>query len=112
MITTEYGSFNDAQVEEYIRSLHKKVHWLLIYKDPEVKDQYPNANYDKYFEFLMKEMNGCNVLFRYPVAMVQVMSMLEAARLETQQADFDFKSYRKLILDAQNLIDKIGQERN
>ena len=59
----------------------------------------------------MKEMNGCNVLFRYPVAMVQVMSILEAAYLETKSSNFDFSSYRKLVLDAQNLIDEIGKQK-
>lgn len=110
MIQTEYGVFNDEQVKEYITNLHKKVHWLLLYKDPNVKDQYPNVNYDKYYTFLMKEISGCNALFRYPVAMVQVMALLEAAYLETRAEKFEFKTYRKLILDAQNLIGKIAQK--
>ena len=111
MVEMEYGTFDDAQVKGYIEKLHKKVHWLLLYKDPKMAAEYNSVNYDKYYTFLMREMNGCNALLRYPVAMVQVMSILEAAYLETKSSKFDFPAYRKLILDAQNLIDNIGKQK-
>ena len=56
----------------------------------------------------MLKINGLNELLSYPVEIVEIMSVLEAALLETRKEEFNFQTYRKLIFDAHSLIDKIG----
>lgn len=55
----------------------------------------------------MKKIDGLNTFF-YPVEIVAIMSLLQAALNETRSDDFNYRSYRKLILDAHSLVDKIN----
>lgn len=103
-----YGYFDDGQMENYKTKLHKDVFWLLLYKDPEKINDFRNVDYEKYFNSLMLKINGLNSLLSYPVEIVEMMSVLEAALLETRRENFNFRTYRKLIFDAHSLIDKIG----
>ena len=103
-----YGYFTDKQMDDYKVKLHKELFWLLIYQDPETKDEYPNVDFNKYFDGLMKRMNGLNKLLSYPTEIVAIMSLLEAALIETEKVEFDYQIYRKLVLDAHSLVDKIG----
>lgn len=103
-----YGYFADEQMENYKVKLHKELFWLLIYKDPKTKDEYLNVDFNKYFDGIMRKMDGLNELLSYPTEIVAIMSLLEAALIESKKVDFDYKAYRKLVLDAHSLIDKIG----
>ena len=47
-------------------------------------------------------------MLSYPTELVTVMSLLEAARMEYFSENFNFKIYRKLILDSGVEIMKIG----
>lgn len=106
-----YGNFSDTQFEEYKVKLHKELFWLLLYKDPKTRDEYTNVNFDKYFIGLMKKLNGLNELLFEPAEMVSILSLLQAAFIETHKENFNFRSYRKLILDAHSLVDKIHSRR-
>lgn len=103
-----YGNFDDKQMENYKVKLHKELFWLLIYKDPKTKDEYLNVDFNKYFDGLMRKINGLNELLFYPTEIVAIMSLLEAALIESRKSDFDYQIYRKLVLDAHSLVDKIG----
>jgi len=103
-----YGTFSEEQMEQYKTKLHKDMFWLLIYQDPKTKEEYVNVDFNKYFDGLMKKINGLNELLFYPVEIVSIMSLLQAALIETKKVDFDYKAYRKLVLDAHSLVDKIG----
>ena len=103
-----YGYFSDEQMEKYKIKLHKELFWLLLYKDPKTKDEYLNVDFNKYFDGLMRKINGLNELLFYPTEIVAIMSLLEAALIETRSTNFDYQTYRKLVLDAHSLIDKIG----
>ena len=103
-----YGHFNDEQMENYKVKLHKELFWLLIYKDPKTKDEYLNVDFNKYFDGLMRKIDGLNELLFYPTEIVAIMSLLEAALIESKKEDFNYKAYRKLVLDAHSLVDKIG----
>lgn len=103
-----YGHFEDSQVENYKVKLHKNLFWLLLYKDPNTKDKFAEVNFEKYFEKVMREIDGLNELLFYPTEIVTMMSLLEAAVIETRKEDFDYQAYRKLVLDAHAQIDKIG----
>ena len=105
---TIYGHFNDEQMENYKVKLHKELFWLLIYKDPKTRDEYLNVDFNKYFDGLMRKIDGLNELLFYPVEIVSLMSLLQAALIESKKVDFDYQAYRKLVLDAHSLVDKIG----
>lgn len=105
---TIYGHFDDLQIEEYKEKLHKEMFWLLLYKDPKTKDEFKNVDFEKYFINLMKKIDGLSTLLFYPVEIVAIMSLLQAALNETRSDDFNYRSYRKLILDAHSLVDKIN----
>lgn len=107
-MNTIYGHFSNLQIEEYKEKLHKEMFWLLLYKDPKTKDEFKNVDFEKYFINLMKKIDGLNALLFYPVEIVSIMSLLQAAFNESRSDDFDYRSYRKLILDAHSLVDKIN----
>lgn len=103
----KYGHFKDTQFEGHKKSLKKAIFWLLLYKDPKTKDDYPNLDFDKYFDGLMRRIDGLNHLLSYPTEIITLLSTLQAAKLEADKDNFNFKIYRKLILDAGSLVDKI-----
>jgi hypothetical protein len=103
-----YGHFTNEQMDSYKVKLHKELFWLLIYQDPKTKDEYLNVDFNKYFDGLMRRMDGLNELLSYPTEIVAIMSLLEAALIESRKADFNYQAYRKLVLDAHSLVDKIG----
>ena len=103
-----YGYFTDGQMENFKTKLHKDVFWLLLYKDPEKIDEFSKVDYEKYFNGLMLKINGLNELLSYPTEIVEMMSILEAALIETRREYFNFRTYKKLIFDAHSLIDKLG----
>lgn len=112
MIEHKYGEFTKTQLDEYKEKLHKKMFWLLLYKDPKTKDKFPemdDTGFKSYFEFLMKEIDGLNELLFYPEQIVEILSLLMAAWLETLKDEFDYQAYRKLVLDAHHLVDKIKE---
>lgn len=103
MIHTLYGQFSAAQMKNYKKHLHNQVHWLLIYKE----EQYEKL--DEYFTSLLFQLIGLNELIGYPESLVSLASILEAARLESAKSDCNFKRYRKAILDAHSLVDKLPE---
>lgn len=107
-MNTIYGHFDDLQFEKYKEKLHKEMFWLLLYKDPKTKDDFKNVDFEKYFINLMKKIDGLNSLLSYPIEIISIMSLLQAALNETRNDEFSYSSYRKLILDAHSLVDKIN----
>ena len=109
--TVETNLEEKTQNEKPKKTLWKYVEdlfWLLIYKDPKTKGEFENVNFNKYFDGLMRRINGLNELLFNPTEIVTIMSLLEAALIETRKEDFDYLAYRKLVLDAHAQIDKIG----
>ena len=105
----KYWDFDDLQIDDYKDVLHKELFWLLLYKDPKTCNEYKYVDYDKYFTGLMKQLDGLNELLLHPVQLIKLMSLLEAAFIETKEETFDYQSYRKLILDAHSLVDKLTE---
>lgn len=102
--------FNKKQYNEYKDRLHKKMFWLLLYKDPETRFEYEDVDFDRYFKFLMKELDGLNELLSHPSFLLETMSLLQAAYNETVVSPFNYGSYRKLVLDSHNVLDKVFEE--
>ena len=112
MIKHKYGTLSHKQMNKYIKKLHDKIFWLLLYKDPKVnlkeEERVNEEEFKSYFMSIMVEINGLNSLFGYPPEIVQLLSVLEYAQIMTQSDAFDFQKYRKLILDSESLVTQIG----
>lgn len=102
-----YGHVSDVQFAEYKKKLHKNLFWLLLYKDPKTRRRYENMDFDQYFEYTIKKINGLNELLFYPSEIIEILVLLQTAKQECQNNPFDYSVYRKLILEAHNLVDKI-----
>lgn len=107
---TLYGNLSTEQIEKYKTKLHKKLFWLLLYKDPKTKDKYVNVNFKKTFTSFMWMLSGLNDLILSPSWMVELMSILQTAYTEGSKEDYDWHKYRSLIFDAQSLVDNLGED--
>ena len=104
-----YGHFSDEQFEQFKKQLHSKIHWLILYKDPKKENEYPDVDFNKYFITLMQEIDSLNELLFYPPQIVEITCLLQTAYRETKQNPFNYHNYRKCILDAHSLVDKIQE---
>ena len=99
----KYGTFTEAQFEEYKKRLHKLIHYLLRYKDDE------NPILNSYFDLVQFKLIGLNQLLLSPPELVEIMALIESAKIEFNKAQCNNSYYRHAILDAHELIDKIGR---
>lgn len=99
----KYCVFSPAQISEEKKKIHSAVHWCLIYKEQGYKDL------DKYMDGLLGRIGGMNKLFGCPCEIITLMSLIQAAKDENLKDNCDFAYYRKLILDAHSMIDKIKE---
>lgn len=105
-----YGNFPKKQISNVKTQIHKEMFYLLLYKDPKTSQNFSEVNFPKYYENFMRKLNGFNRLLNYPTEIVSIMSLLEAAYIETEKDDFDYRIYRKLVLDAHALVDRINEK--
>lgn len=99
---TKFGNIPQIQWDNYKISLSKAVFLPL----PFYEDHYDKL--EEYFDSLLLQLYGLNELLRHHENVITVITLLEGARLELNKEDFNIKVYRKSILDAFNLIKKIG----
>lgn len=97
----KYGHYPSEQFEEYKKKIHSWVHWLLIYAE----NQDPNLN--AYFDKVQYKLDGLNELISHPTQLVEIMNLIESAKIEYNKKDYSHKTYRKIILDIHELIDNI-----
>lgn len=107
---SKYGELTSNQLTEYKDRLHKKLFWLLLYKDPKTKDEYCQTDFDRYFHTLMMELKGLDELLLHPSGLVEMLCILEAAFEETRKIPFEYSIYRKFVLDAHALLDRMNWE--
>jgi len=100
MIQYKYGEFDPTQIAVTKDKIRKQIFHLLLYVDPNTKDQYPDIDVDRAFTSLLKKLGGLNSLLDYPPEIVAITTLLEAALMEYNSSDFKFSIYRKLVLDA------------
>lgn len=105
---TKYGQYSSVQVSSIKHSIQKSIFFLLLYVDPETRDNYPNIDVNEAFRSLQLRLNGLNSILLEPPELVRTMSYLESA-MQIYNGDFDFMRYRKLILDAGAEIMKIKE---
>ena len=99
---TKYGKIPQIQWDNYKVSLAKAVFLPL----PFYEDGYDKL--DDYFDSLLLQVYGLNELLNHDRRVVEVIALLEGAKLELHKEDFNIKTYRKSILDAFNLVKTIG----
>lgn len=98
----KYGSFTDEQFEEFKKRLHSKVHWLLVYREA---DDYEYL--DEYFENLLRYIASLNSLLENNANIIDMLVLLEAARIESLKPDCNVRIFRKNVLDAHKVIDRL-----
>lgn len=97
---TKYGSFSSGQIQSTKQNIRRSIFFLLLYVDPETRVNYPNIDVADAFHSLQYKLNGLNSILLEPPELVETMSLLETALQEYSSDNFDFRRYRKLVLDA------------
>lgn len=96
---TAYGEISDCTIVQNFNDLIGQIFKLLPYKESD------NEDLDYYFHTLLFRLTGLSqVLYSCP-ELVTVISILEAARTET-----DFKLYRKAVLDSCSILKKLQEK--
>ena len=106
---TKYGNYSSDQIRSTKLFIRKSIYFLLLYVDPRTRDEYPDIDVKKAFQSLQTRLNGLNSILLEPIELVETMSLLESAYMEYNSECFDFKKYRKLILDAGSKIMKVKE---
>lgn len=107
-----YGDFTTNQIVQTKQSLRKSIFFLLLCVDPQTANEYDKEDIDinKCFNGLLLKLGGMNEVLMNQPELVTVISLLQAALMEYNSPYFDFKVYRKLILDAGSEVLKLKEE--
>lgn len=107
-----YGNFSYRQITYNVKFMHGKVHKLLLYKDKNIKQTIfrNEVEFNNYFINLLLYFNGLNKLLGEPEKMIPLMATLQSAYELVLSTNFNYKLYRKLILDAHGLIKSMFEE--
>lgn len=109
MLAHKYGEFTQNQMSETKQSIRRSIFFLLLIVDPKTKDEYKDVNVVAAFSNLLHKLGGMNSVLREPPELVSVISLLEAALIEFTSPDYNWQTYRKLILDAGNEVLKVKE---
>lgn len=107
-VVTKYGTYSFNQISSVKTFIRKSIFFLLLYVDPNTKDTYYDVDVEDAFLSLQLKLDGLNSILLEPPELVIVMALLESALNEYKSPNFDFKIYRKLILDAGSEIMKVS----
>lgn len=94
--------FTVEQINAYKKKLHSKVHWMLIYKEA---DDYQYFN--QYCENLIQYINSLNEIVGHDPNVIELMVLVQMAYDETLKENYSFKSFRKCVLEAHQVVDKL-----
>ena len=111
MYQHKYGEFADKQIDEIKEILRHRIFFLLLVAEDEAKNnkvEYPHIDLMKANTSLLWRISGLNELLGNPIELVTVLGLLEEAKNTIKGDNFNFKKYRKLILDAGEEIMKIA----
>ena len=113
MYQHKYGEFADMQISEAKEYIRKRIFFLLLVaEDLETREKFPDVDLSQAHESVMWRVSGLNELLLEPPCLVHALSLLEEAKNNLIKDEFDFKKYRKLILDAGAEISKIAESPN
>ena len=108
-VISKYGEYSKNQISSVKTYIRKSIFFLLLYVDSNTKEIYQGVDVENAFQSLQLKLNGLNSILLEPPELVIVMSLLESALMEYKKDNFNFKVYRKLILDAGSEIMKISE---
>jgi len=104
-----YGEFTQNQIEQTKKSLRGSIFFLLLCVDNKTAHEYKDIDVNKCFKGLLLKLGGLNELLMNQPELVMVMSLLQAAMNEYNNPEFEFQTYRKLILDAGAEVEKLKE---
>ena len=104
-----YGEFTENQIKQTKKSLRGSIFFLLLCVDPKTAKEYQDVDVNKCFNGLLFRIGGMNQLLMNQPELVTVLSLLQAAMNEYNKVEFNFYTYRKLILDAGAEVDKLKE---
>ena len=104
-----YGEFTQNQIAQTKKSLRGSIFFLLLCVDNKTSHEYKEVDVNKCFKGLLLKLGGLNELLMNQPELVMVMSLLQAAMNEYNNPEFEFKTYRKLILDAGAEVEKLKE---
>ncbi len=96
-----YGILPDVDLEDYKERLHSLIHLLLVYQDEN------NPDLGQYFEKVQAKLAGLSSLLQDSPLCVELMVLIESARVMLEGSEFNPKLYRKIILDSHELIGRM-----
>ena len=105
----KYGSFTETQMVLTKKSIRKQIFFLLLCVDPKTKGDYAHVNVGEAFRGLLYKLDGLNSVLGEPQELVDTISLLEEALIKYNEPEFNFRTYRRLILNAGSLIDTIRE---
>lgn len=105
----KYGNFTTSQISLTKKEIRKQIFFLLLCADPNTKDKYDHINLNDAFNGLLYKLGGLNSILGEPQQLVDVISLLEEALIKYNEPEFDYKVYRRLILNAGSLTDTIKE---
>lgn len=106
MIRNKYGWWKEGQFEDFLDRLHAMIHRLIFYAESE------DPILPAYFKSTQQKINALNRLLNYDPVIVDMMNVLEAARVEYEQQRKFTPRYRSLVFEAHELIDRIIEEKS
>lgn len=105
----KYGNFTKLQMSSTKKSIRKQIFFLLLCADPKTKDNYAHVDVSEAFKGLLYKLDGLNSVLGEPQELVDIISLLEEASIKYNEPEFNFKTYRRLVLNAGSLIDTIKE---
>lgn len=105
----KYGYFSSKQFSLTKKEIRKQIFFLLLCADPDTKGDYPYVDLCDAFYGLLRKLGGLNSILGEPKELVDIISLLEAALMEYNDCNFDFKKYRRLVLCAGALVNEIQE---
>jgi hypothetical protein len=104
-----YGDFTQNQIAQTKKSLRGSIFFLLLCVDNKTAHEYKDVDVNKCFNGLLLKLGGMNEILMFPPELVTVISLLQAAMNEYNNPEFNFRTYRKLILDAGAEVDNLKE---
>ena len=105
----KYGNFTEKQMLLTKESIRKQIFFLLLCADPQTKGNYTHVDIIEAFKGLLYKLDGLNSVLGEPQELVDTISLLEEALIKYNEPEFNFKTYRRLILSAGSLINDIKE---
>lgn len=99
-----YGKITEQQLSDFKKRLHSKIHFLLVYKEEDSFD----VDFDKYFNEVMRYIGEAGKVLRQDSTTLEILTTLRMAYDETTKDKFSHYNYRHYVLEAHNLVDRLG----